>query len=143
MFRLACTVSLFVTVVSGTVVAQKCTEQLIKDAGEKGVPAEQKTSDVYFFAPFTEKPLIGPQAWKTAREQRGEARNVKDQWARVDKVVISSTGDMAYAYGTSHGIWDDAHGHHDNTTGFLDVWRVMEGSCKLAARMVQLEGAKP
>lgn len=128
MLRFIRTLTVFVSLIPTGVLAQNCTEQFVRDIWNKpsGTPAEAKASDVYFFAPFLEKPVVGSQEWKSARERKmGDRKNVKDEYSKIDSVVVSASGDMAYAYGTSHGSWDDAQGeHHDSTTAFLDVWKL-------------------
>ena len=139
----ACT--LFALLISASAIAQKCTEQLIKEKdGNMPTPAESKAPDVFFFSPMIDKPIVGSQEWKSVSEKdKSIAKNVKDEYSKVDRVVVTPSGDMAYSYGISHSTFDDETGkHQDFTAAFLDVWRVVDGSCKLAARMVEPEGGK-
>ena len=146
MKRFAC-FSLFVlafgVAATGVAIAQKCSERLVKDGDQStaGTPLEKKAADVYFFAPFLDKPITGSQEWKKASQDKMPMRkNQKSSTPKVEKVVVSPSGDMAYAYGSTDSSFDDETGkHHELTIAFLDVWRVVDGSCKLAARMVQPE----
>ena len=58
--------------------------------------------------------------------------------------LVSSSADKAYAYGNQHARWDEASNgkHVDFTAAFLMVWRVADGSCKLAATIHEPEGNK-
>ena len=85
------------------------------------------------------KPIIGAQQWKSWAEND---KNVKKKLemkssCKTDRVVAAPSGEMAYAYGTCGSISDEADGKHQGfVTAYLDVWKVVDGSCKLAARQV-------
>jgi len=49
---------------------------------------------------------------------------------------------MAYSYGTPQLSFDEVSTskHIDFTAAYLSVWKVVNGSCKVAATMYQPEG---
>ena len=130
-----------------SVSAQKCTEQFIGSNIDK-MDSNLVTNDAYFFSAAMEKPAVGMMRSRLQEEKekggRPERKNEKWDPKKLDRVVVSSSGDMAYAYGTQHAKWDDAsNGHHEDfTAAFLMVWKVADGSCKLAAAIYEPEGNK-
>ena len=59
-----------------------------------------------------------------------------------DRIIVSPSGDMAYSYGTPQLSFDEVSTskHIDFTAAYLSVWKVVNGSCKVAATMYQPEG---
>jgi hypothetical protein len=93
-----------------------------------------------------EKPVVGSEAADKAHEiaqpLMAKRKNMKTEPFRIERVVVASSGDMAYEYGTGHVSYDDSETgkHVDRTVAFLSVWRADSGSCKVAATMLQREG---
>ena len=127
--------------------AQKgpCTEDSIRTEATSGrVP---QTDDFYLFNPVMETPAVGKEeqdrafaAIKANTELMANRKNFGGDARKLDRVVVSGSGDMAYAYGTSHISYNQKDGKHvDATHAFLWVFRADAGSCKLAASMVRRE----
>ncbi len=55
------------------------------------------------------------------------------------RIAVSSSGDMAYEYGTGEVAFDDRKtGKHTAfQTGYLRVWKSVDGQCKVAASMIR------
>jgi hypothetical protein len=125
--------------------AQKCSEEFIRqniDSRNRKVSAD----DAYFFSGALEKPIIGfGEEGKTAEEKiNSERKHDKQDPLIIDKIVVAPSGEMAYTYGTGHvGYQEVATGKHvDFTAAYLMVWKVVDGSCKIAATMFQPEGER-
>lgn len=126
--------------------AQKCSEQFIRSHVDNPGP-ELLADDVYFFSGALEKPAIGhdtEESRKTDEKIRAERKNEKHDPHKLDRVVVAASGDMAYAYGTTHLSFDEVASskHIDFTAAFLMVWRDIGGSCKIAAMIYEPEGVK-
>lgn len=142
-FPLVLVISLFLTV---PVVGQKCTEQFIR-ANINSNDRKLLTSDTYFFSGALEKPIIGvdtPDSKKAEEKINHERKNEKYDPLKVERVVVAPSGDMAYAYGSGHGSFDevDTGKHIEFTPAFLMVWRTDQGSCKIAVTIYEPEGEK-
>jgi len=127
-----------------SVSAQKCSEEFIR-SNINNEDLKLVTKDTYFFSGALEKPIVGiEESKKTMEKGTPERKNEKWDQNKLDRVVVSSSGDMAYAYGTQHARWDDASSgkHVDFTAAFLSVWRVDDGSCKVAATIYEPQGNK-
>lgn len=127
------------------VFAQKgpCTEESIRAASKAGPPV--RTDDSYLFNPMLPKPVIGDEERNKANQSLGPSmanrKNMSMVPPEIDRIVVATSGDMAYGYGTSHMSYDetDSGKHVDTTLAFLSVWKADGGSCKLAATMIQPE----
>ena len=124
--------------------AQKCTEESIKN-DIQNPDSKNNADDVYFFSGALEKPIVGSSApeWKKVGEKLGQERkNEKHGVPKPDRIVVSPSGDMAYSYGTAQLSFDEVSTgkHIDFTAAYLSVWKVVDGSCKVAATMYQPEG---
>lgn len=89
--------------------AQKCSEQFIRSHVDNPGP-ELLADDVYFFSGALEKPAIGhdtEESRKTDEKIRAERKNEKHDPHKLDRVVVAASGDMAYAYGTTHLSFDN------------------------------------
>ena len=125
--------------------AQKCSEEFIRqniDSRDRKFSA----NDAYFFSGALDKPIIGfGDERKKAGETISKARtDEKHEPLKIDKLVIDASGDMAYVYGTGHVAFKEVatNKNIDFTAAFLMVWKVVDGSCKVAATMYQPEGEK-
>jgi len=124
--------------------AQKgpCTEESIKANANKIPP---QMDDIYLFNPVLEKPVVGQAEIKKAfaanavnPEFTANHKNFKGEPAKIDRIVIAPSGEMAYVYGTDRISFDKQDGTHvDSPRAFLSVWRADGGACKLAASMIQ------
>ncbi len=124
--------------------AQKCTEEFIRTNIDNSGP-EYAADDAYFFSGALEKPVVGlnTEEWKkTGDKLNQERKNEKRDPLKLDRIVVAPAGDMAYAYGTRHMSFDKVSTgkHVDFSAAFLTVWKVVNGSCKLAASMFEPEG---
>ena len=125
--------------------AQKgpCTEESIRAASKAGPPV--RTDDSYLFNPVLAKPVIGDEERNKANQALGPSmanrKNMSMEPPKIDRIVVASSGDMAYGYGISHMSYDetDSGKHIDATLAFLSVWKADGGSCKLAATMIERE----
>jgi hypothetical protein len=79
---------------------------------------------------------------KTGEKISQERKNERRDPLKADRIVVTPSGDMAYSYGTGHMSFDEVSTgkHVDFTAAFLSVWKVVNGSCKLAASMFEPEG---
>jgi hypothetical protein len=77
-----------------------CTEQFVREQISKN-DRDAVADDAYFFSGALEKPVIGRatknQVFKAVVAQR---TNVKSEPLKPDHIVATSSGDMAYEYGT-------------------------------------------
>jgi hypothetical protein len=126
--------------------AQKCTEEFIRTNIDNFGP-KYEAEDAYFFSGALEKPIVGlntGEAKKTGEKLDQERKNEKRDPHKLDRIVVAPSGDMAYAFGTGHMSFDEVSTgkHVDFTAAFLTVWKVVNGSCKLAASMFEPEGEK-
>lgn len=129
--------------------AQKgpCTEEFIRTESAKPVPPP-RTDDYYLFNPVLEKPVIGTEERNKANNALAplmvKRKNMKSEPPKVDRVVVTPSGDMAYDYGTIDSSYDDSDtgNHVDATVAYLGIWRADGGLCKLAAMMLQREGQR-
>ena len=142
-FPLVLAISLLLTFPA---VAQKCTEQFIR-ANINSDDRKLLTNDIYFFSGALDKPIIGadtPESKKADDKIHHERKNEKYDPLKVERVVVAPAGDMAYAYGSGHGSFDEIESgkHIEFTPAFLMVWRTDQGSCKIAAAMYEPEGEK-
>jgi len=125
-------------------VGQKCTEEFIRTNINNSDP-KYAAEDAYFFSGALEKPVVGlnTEEWKkTGEKLNQERKNQKVDPLKPDRIVVDPSGDMAYAYGTRHMSFDKVSTgkHVDFTAAFLTVWKVVNGSCKLAASIFEPEG---
>jgi len=141
-FPLVLAVSVFLAVPG---FAQKCSEQFIRSNISSKAPDQKLvTSDSYFFSGALDKPIIGvPSTPESKKADEKISKNDKYE-PTVERVVVAPSGDMAYAYGTEHVSYDEVPDskHVNFTAAFLMVWRVADGTCKIAASMYEPEGEK-
>jgi ketosteroid isomerase-like protein len=98
------------------------------------------TDDSFFFSGAYNRPLIGKEP---PPADRGGVRKGFKMVDKIDKLRVSKSGDLAYAYGTSTLSWE---GQKPFDAAFLRVYRKEGGSWKVAAlfqRPVEPEGAPP
>lgn len=138
------TLALSVLFLSLPALAQKCTEESVKNGIQNPDP-KNDAEDMYFFSGALEKPIVGSSApeWKKVDEKLSQERkNEKHGVPKPDRIVVSPSGDMAYSYGTAQLSFDEVPSgkHIDIIAAYLTVWKVVNGSCKVAATMYQPEG---
>jgi ketosteroid isomerase-like protein len=121
--------------------AATCSEQFIKNEGPKPGAAAY-ADDEYFFSGALKKPVVGGAAINKASEPVAASRKNEDLGSpKADRIVVAPSGDMAYEYGTNHMSFDSKEDgkHADFTAAYIRVWRVIGGSCKIAAEMFEPE----
>jgi ketosteroid isomerase-like protein len=116
----------------------KCTESAIREAVAK--ESVTQTNDSFFFSGALDKPVIGKPENEAAGKKIGETRANEKYPVTPQRIVVSSSGDMAYEYGTIHLSFDDKKtGHEDFTAAYLRVWKIEDGQCKSAAMIAEPE----
>jgi ketosteroid isomerase-like protein len=117
-----------------------CSEQSIKKAN---VAHDDSllAKDMYFFSGALKQPVVGTAAANKAFAPIAASRqNEKQDPMKPDRIVVASSGDMAYEYGTAHMSFDSKkEGHVDFTAAYLRVWKTVDGKCKIAAEMFEPE----
>jgi len=82
--------------------------------------------DVIFWSGATERPVIGKSASDKKAEEIGSTRkNEKHGQSKIERLVVSSSGDLAYEYGSSTIEFDDTQsGKHESfSPTYLRVWK--------------------
>lgn len=114
-----------------------CSEQAIRTAIRNG--STTATEDSFFWSGAFDKPLIGKAAQEAAglKAKRDEPRKNSVSSLHPQKIEPSSSGDMAYEYGTGNLAYDEPEtGKHTAfDLAYLRVWKASGGECKLAAEM--------
>ena len=128
---------------SGATIAQKgpCTEQAIQDANTRHVDSAL-ADDVYVVSPAYEEPVVGKaEVERVGRMIHSQRKNEIDGPNPPDHIVVAPSGDMAYLYGTRRVSFDEKQsGKHVNfTNAYLQVWKAVDGVCKIAATMTERE----
>ena len=129
-------------------VAQKgrCTEEFIRSQLGQQSPWP-KTDDYYLFNPLLDKPVVGEEERQKANDAHeplmAKRKNLKTTF-KTERVVVASSGDMAYEYGTQQVSYEDSDSgkHVDTALARLTVWKADGESCKAAAAMLQREGQR-
>ena len=92
--------------------------------------------DVIFWSGATDRPVIGKSVSDKKAEEIGSTRkNEKHGQSKIERLVVSSSGDLAYEYGSSTLEFDDAQsGKHESfSPTYLRVWRKDGSVWKVAA----------
>jgi len=110
-----------------------CTESAIKQGD---MPA---ADDAFSYMPPYGKPVIGKPAIKAANEKSFSDRsNIQRSWVGEHRIVPSSSGDMAYEYGTMHMSYDSKQdGHQEFEAVILRVYKSKDGACQEVALTMQ------
>ena len=127
-------VSLFVLLSALQARAQQssCTEGLITQGK---LPA---ADDVFVYMPPYGRPVVGKRATQAANaENFGGRSNITRSWVGERRVVRSSSGDMAYEYGTLRVGYDEAGAHTEFDAVMLTVYMVKNGECQIVAMTMQ------
>jgi len=116
-----------------------CSEQTIRDAVQN--KRIKYTGDNFFWSGAYDKPMIGKSEQAEGR-RKAEAEEPRKNEANADhpqRVVVSKSGDMAYEYGDGEMSYDERKtGKHVSfQLGYLRVWKLVDGQCKVAATMVK------
>lgn len=116
-----------------------CSDQAIRDAVRDHTYT--CADDCFFWSGAFDRPRIGKASGEqasTKMKAEGPMKNsvVADQPQRV---VVSQSGDMAYEYGTGNVAFDDRKSGQHTTfqTGYLRVWKVVDGRCEVEASMIR------
>jgi ketosteroid isomerase-like protein len=112
-------------------IAQKgpCTDESVRAGVSSGQIPAATTGDFYLFNPVMDKPAVGNEERRQAfaaiqanTQLMANRKNFGGDPPKLDQVFVSSSGDMAYAYGTTHIRYDQQDGTHvDGTHAFLWV----------------------
>lgn len=117
-----------------------CTEQSVKTESAK--QNVNFADDVYVFSGALDKPVVGKAAADKAFAPVAAGRkNVNKDASVPDRIVVATSGEMAYEYGTEKASYDDRDTgkHVEFTAAYLRVWKAVDGSCKLAAEIFEPE----
>lgn len=123
----------------GVVVAQTgpCTEQAIRAANASGA-GNSLADDVYVASPANKEPIVGrAEVERVGKIIHSMRKNEHYGPNPPDHIVAAPSGDMAYAYGTRRITFDDMQigKHVEFTNAYLQVWKAVGGTCKIAATM--------
>jgi hypothetical protein len=121
-----------------------CAEQTVRDAIQNHT--FKYADDTFFWSGALDKPLIGKAAGEDASKKMGTEGPMRNTVAaeHPQRIVVSNSGDMAYEYGTGEVSFDDRKtGKHTAfQTGYLRVWKSVDGQCEAAASMIRpIEGS--
>ncbi|MGB6429000.1 MAG: DUF4440 domain-containing protein [Candidatus Acidiferrales bacterium] len=116
-----------------------CSEQTIRDAVQN--KTIKYTDDNFFWSGAYDQPIIGAAAREEAKA-KAEAEEPRKNEVDADhpqRVDVSQSGDMAYEYGGGEVSYDEQKtGKHVSfQTGYLRVWKSVDGQCEVAATMVK------
>ena len=123
--------------------AQKtvCSDQKIRDAAQKPSASYSYSDDSFFWSGAYDTPMIGKtqQEIGAAKAKKEQPRKNEASADHPQRVVVAKSGDMAYEYGTGNMSFDDEKtGKHVTfQTGYLRVWKSVDGECKVAAFMIK------
>jgi|ERR1700728_5068066 len=114
-----------------------CSEQTIRDAVQNRTI--KYTDDNFFWSGAYDKPMVG-KAEQVEGRKKVEAEEPRKNEVSADhpqRVVVSKSGDMAYEYGAGEMNYDEQKtGKHVSfQTGYLRVWKSVDGQCRVAATM--------
>jgi ketosteroid isomerase-like protein len=136
-------VTVFMAFFSGAAIAQKgpCTEQVIQDANAGHVDSAL-ADDVYVVSPAIKQPVVGKaEVERVGKMIHSQRKNEIYGPNPPDHIVVAPSGDMAYLYGTRHVSFDEKQSgkHVTLTNAYLQVWKAVDGSCKIVATMTEGE----
>lgn len=118
--------------------APVCSQQKVQDAIQKH--SVRTAEDSFFWSGAFDKPLIGKAAQDAARTKAESQEPRKNQGSaeHPERIVAAKSGDMAYEYGTGSLSYDEQKtGKHVTfQTGYLRVWKSVDGECRVVAFMV-------
>jgi ketosteroid isomerase-like protein len=127
-----------VILIFGTVLApsqsQSSAEQELRRTIESG--HSESTDDLIFWSGATDHPIIGQVARRREEPKIASTRkNEKNGPDKIERLVVSKSGDLAYVYGTTSVEFDDAQtGKHESfAPTYLEVWQKQDNVWKLAA----------
>ncbi len=125
--------------IAATAQGSACSEQTIRDAVQN--KKIQYTDDDFFWTGAYDKPMVGKTEQAEGRK-KAEAEEPRKNEVNADhpqRVVVSKSGDLAYEYGTGEMSYDEQKtGKHTSfQLGYLRVWKLVDGQCKVAATMVR------
>jgi ketosteroid isomerase-like protein len=121
-----------------------CTDESIRKSIAANENDTVAAEDLYISSPAFEKPIVGKAELQSQRQRVLSSRaNEKHGPWNIGRIVVASSADMAYEYGTRDLSYDDKKtGNRLNfTNAYLRVWKTVDGSCKVAAIMYEHEGA--
>jgi ketosteroid isomerase-like protein len=141
-FPLGLLIGAFFTVLL-TSQAQSNAEKELRQAIE--THQTQVADDVIFWSGATERPIMG----KASSEQQGKEigstrKNEKQGKGKIERLVVSASGDMAYEYGSNSLEFDDVQSgkHLSFSPTYLRVWKRDGTVWKVAAAFMRPNPSK-
>jgi hypothetical protein len=139
MKRICITLLLLAAPVAVGAQGSACSEQTIRDAVQNKMI--KYTDDNFFWSGAYDKPMIGKADQEEGRKKVEAAEPRKNEVSadHPQRVVVSTSRDMAYEYGGGEMSFEEQKtGKHVSfQVGYLRVWKSVDGQCKVAATMVK------
>ncbi len=123
--------------------AQSSAELELRRAIESG--QTQSADDLIFWSGAFDHPIIGKANLETQGAEIAKTRkNEKRGPEKIERLVVSTTGDLAYDYGATSLEFDDAQTgtHASFTPTHLRIWKREKGVWKLAAAFMRPNPSK-
>lgn len=133
---------LFLLLVPAATMAQGpvCSEHKIQAAIQNQRATMKYADDSFFWSGAFDKPSIGKTQQDAGIQNARKEQPRKNQVSadHPQRIVMAKAGDMAYEYGRGNLSYDDQKtGKHVTfQTGYLRVWKSVDGECKVAAFMI-------
>lgn len=106
------------------------------DLLDRGEVQPAMTDDVIFASGAYPRPIIGREQLETHPDRerlRRERQNMSSK-RELERLVVSQSGDLAYAFGRFHLTWDTLDQQHISIKGsFLTVWRKVDDEWRIEA----------
>jgi hypothetical protein len=114
-----------------------CAERTIRDTIQNR--AFEYSDDTFFWSGRFDKPLIGKSVALESSRKADQARKNTVVVDHPQLIVVSSSGDVAYEYGTGDISFDarESGEHVAFQTGYVRVWKSVGGKCGVAAHMIR------
>jgi hypothetical protein len=139
MKRICITLLLLAAPVAVGAQGSACSEQTIRDAVQNKMI--KYTDDNFFWSGAYDKPMIGKADQEEGRKKVEAAEPRKNEVSadHPQRVVVSTSRDMAYEYGGGEMSFEEQKtGKHVSfQVGYLRVWKSVDGQCKVAATIVK------
>lgn len=99
--------------------------------------AELYAADAWFLSTRTPEPLVGGEARR--RDIATRRAPAADEVTRIEpaRIVVASSGDIAYDYGTYRTTWTEAQHPQEVGGYYLRTWNKVDGQWRIAGESVQ------
>jgi ketosteroid isomerase-like protein len=139
------TVGVSVLLNATTAAAQSnAAEQAIRAQIEKrdgrGADSVYRKESIFWSGAYSKPQVTGRAVNPTELLAAPGRKNVLGK-TQVEKIVVATSGDMAYEYSTFTLAFDDDTGHHDRKGAVLCVWQRVDGQWLTAAEFRRPYGA--